>query len=200
MRVQAPASLCSVPPPHAPVLQPASLPLQSGQRLAEASDAQPLLSTLCPALGGGCSVSRTRGSALEPFVLSIKGLSPWGRGGSKPVEEVQEVGREARGPVAGGLASAGGWQGGGRARGHHLSLTSLQWCVLHNPHWMGTVPAWRGSLRPCTGHPLPCWQSLARRESLLICCCQGGLGRVSLSSVMSMPSVGPRRAGAGGSA
>lgn len=111
--------LCSPPPPWAAVLQLASLPSQSGQRLAEASEARPLLSTLCPVLGRGCSVSRTRSSALEPFVLSIKGQSPWGGGGPKPVEEgpvgpscaqvrvrawpVQGMSREEDGPGGWGL-------------------------------------------------------------------------------------------------
>lgn len=178
------------PPPRAPVLQLASLPSQSGQRLAEASEAQPLLSTLCPVLGGGCSVSRTRSSALEPFVLSIKGRSPWGGGGSKPVEEgpvgpscaevrlrarlVQGVSREEGGPGAGGS---------------HLSLTSFEWCVLHNPHWVGTIPPWRGKLRPCSEHPVPRWRRvpahlLPRR-----------LGGGSVSGPCSVGSGSPGRAG-----
>lgn len=61
----------------ASVLQPASLPLQPPQKLAEASE--PLHPTPLSCPGRGCGVSRTQSSARSPLSSGTKGQSP-GRG------------------------------------------------------------------------------------------------------------------------
>lgn len=157
----APASLCSVP--SGPCPSAASLPLQPPQKLAEASEPQPLLSTLCPDLGGGAASAGPR--------LCPGALCPPHKGSERRDPVVPSLWRKGPGSwlCAGqgeGPARLGGVsreEGRPRREPHWLPLCQLPlvdkpgWRIRHNPLWMGTTLPGGGTEALCLHHA-PCWQ------------------------------------------
>ena len=157
----APAGLCSVP--SGPCPSAASLPLQPPQKLAEASEPQPLLSTLCPDLGGGAASAGPR--------LCPGALCPPHKGSERRDPVVPSLWRKGPGSwlCAGqgeGPARLGGVsreEGRPRREPHWLPLCQLPlvdkpgWRIRHNPLWMGTTLPGGGTEALCLHHA-PCWQ------------------------------------------